>query len=82
MKIGYARVSTADQNLDLQREALRKAGCDRIFEEKKSGKAGTHRPSSKRHCRSFGLTTCLWCGSSTGSAGPDRNDADNRRTAA
>ncbi len=44
MKIGYARVSTADQNLDLQRDALRKAGCDRVFEEKKSGKAGTRRP--------------------------------------
>jgi Resolvase, N terminal domain len=44
MLIGYARVSTLDQNLDLQREALRKAGCERMFEEKKSGKAGTRRP--------------------------------------
>ncbi len=32
------------QNLDLQRDALTKAGCERIFEEKKSGKAGTKRP--------------------------------------
>ena len=44
MQVGYARVSTIDQNLDLQRAALTKAGCKRIFEEKKSGKAGTRRP--------------------------------------
>ena len=36
-KIGYARVSTREQNLDLQIEELRKAGCEKIFSEKKSG---------------------------------------------
>ncbi|QKZ13443.1 recombinase family protein [Spirosoma sp. KUDC1026] len=37
MKIGYARVSTTDQNLDLQLNALQLAGCEVVFKEKVSG---------------------------------------------
>lgn len=44
MKIGYARVGTRDQNLDLQVDALKRAGCERIHQDVASG-AKTARPA-------------------------------------
>ncbi len=41
MKIGYARVSTRDQNLDLQTDALKKAGCDDTYIYKEQVSGGT-----------------------------------------
>jgi DNA invertase Pin-like site-specific DNA recombinase len=43
MKIGYARVSTEDQTLSLQLDALQAAGCATVHEDKLSG-AAVHRP--------------------------------------
>lgn len=44
MLIGYARVSTQDQNTDLQLDALRNAGCEQIFVEKITGTGKKVRP--------------------------------------
>jgi DNA invertase Pin-like site-specific DNA recombinase len=44
MKIGYARISTRDQSVDLQHDALRKAGCKRLYTDVASG-AKTARPA-------------------------------------
>jgi DNA invertase Pin-like site-specific DNA recombinase len=43
MRIGYARVSTADQNADLQEDALQKAGCEKIFRDIASGAADSRK---------------------------------------
>ncbi len=47
MQIGYVRVSTNYQNTDLQRQALERAGCEQIYEEKMSGTVA-NRPALKK----------------------------------
>ncbi|MCE9904867.1 recombinase family protein [Hafnia paralvei] len=61
MLIGYVRVSTNDQNTDLQRNALVSANCEQIFDEKISGKA-TNRPQLKKAIRNLreGDTLVVW----------------------
>ncbi len=60
-KIGYARVSTLDQNFGLQQDALKEAGCEKIFIEQMSG-AVTDRPALREaldYARS-GDTLIVW----------------------
>jgi DNA invertase Pin-like site-specific DNA recombinase len=52
MLVGYARVSSAGQSLDIQEEALRQAGCERLFSEKRSGTTATGREELER-CLSY-----------------------------
>jgi DNA invertase Pin-like site-specific DNA recombinase len=47
MKLGYAQVSTEDQNLDGQCQRLSAAGCEKLFEEKRSG-AQRNRPKLEK----------------------------------
>lgn len=61
MLIGYARVSTDDQNLNLQRDALRQAGCSRIYEDRLSG-AKAARPGLEKalEVARFGDVLVVW----------------------
>ena len=45
MKVGYARVSSTGQNLDIQLEKLRADGCEKIYQEKQSWKTDKNRPA-------------------------------------
>jgi DNA invertase Pin-like site-specific DNA recombinase len=65
MKIGYARVSTLEQNLDLQLRALEKAGCKKIFREKVSG-SNRERPNFSACSIRLESATLSSYGNSTG----------------
>lgn len=65
MLIGYVRVSTNDQNTDLQRNALNCAGCERIFEDKISG-TKSDRPGLKNYSGHYRQETRWLSGSWTG----------------
>jgi DNA invertase Pin-like site-specific DNA recombinase len=58
-KIGYARVSSAGQNLDRQIGALRAEGCDRIYREKASGKSTRGRPELEKAIDALGTGDVL-----------------------
>lgn len=62
MKIGYARVSTDDQNLHLQTDALNQAKCEKIYEEYASGKNTKARPELESCLKSLraGDTLTVW----------------------
>ncbi len=61
MRIGYARVSTDDQTLDLQRDALTRAKCREVYEEQATGK-NTNRPQLEACLKSLreGDTLVVW----------------------
>ena len=53
MRYGYARVSSKTQDYSAQVDALKAAGCERIFSEKKSGKSATDRPEFTKLMRTL-----------------------------
>lgn len=61
MLVGYARTSTDDQNLDLQRDALKIAGCEHLFEDQASGaKTERHGLGSMISMLRKGDTVIIW----------------------
>lgn len=61
MRIGYARVSTRDQRFDVQHEALRASGCEKVYDDNMSGKV-SDRPGLQRAMDTLreGDTLVVW----------------------
>jgi DNA invertase Pin-like site-specific DNA recombinase len=61
LKLGYARISTKDQNFDLQIDALQKSGCSKIYQEVVSGAKSERKELTAilEHCRE-GDTIVVW----------------------
>ncbi len=59
MKIGYARVSTEEQNLDLQIQALDAAGCETIFEDHGVSGSAVERPGLAKALKKAGRDDVL-----------------------
>ena len=82
MDIGYARVSTGEQNLGLQTGALEEAGCERIFTDRVSG-AKAERPGLEEamsHLREAGCLVARKLGSARAlPQGPGRVGPCSRR---
>ena len=70
MRIGYARVSTSDQTLALQRDALKEAGCDKVFADHGVSGAVASRP---------GLGRAMQVGSKSGETTAQRSGAFQAR---
>lgn len=62
MRIGYARISTEEQNIDLQVDALHRAQCDHIFMDEGISGVATKRPGLERALRKLqpGDTLVVW----------------------
>src|SRR5579875_3299206 len=62
MLIGYVRVSTSDQNARLQLDALKQAGCERIFRDEGVSGSTTNRPGLARALKALqaGDTLAVW----------------------
>ena len=70
MRYGYARVSSKTQDYSAQVDALKVAGCERIFSEKASGKSANDRPEFSKLMRAL-VPGDTVVGTECGRNGPD-----------